>query len=197
MAKQKKLDSALKDKETGLTDREKLFVVNYIKYNFNGRMALDAIDGEEHTPNGKYAAVHQLLRKPQVREAIRKEIDLQLDRIRDSVYKEIIEKCICIVTADISDYIAPDGSAMFSNWEEVDSRPVKTVKKIETEKSERWELELHDPQPYIDKLIKLMELAKPEVIDLNVMVNNADDLKNCTTEQLQKIINGKKKVVDK
>jgi phage terminase small subunit len=152
-----------------LSDKELRFVEEYSKDRNGVRAALAA---GVHTSYFHAAqAAHVLLKKPEIRSAIRKVWAVQAKRLRAEV-PDIVREWAVVGTADVTDYaVDADGRVRsLPGVPKVALRAVKKVKQTRTEKLDRnngltvevkTEIELHDKLRALSDLYKHLHGALP------------------------------------
>jgi len=146
-----------KDKETGLTEKQRLFAIKYIELDFNATQAyVKVYKVSERTAevNG-----HKLLRNAKIREYIDKELDNIIGNTKE-LEKQVIEEYKKIAFANIKDYIDVEtGEYIMTEDSEtgaVESIQVDSVRTKDGESIEKRKFKLHDKIKALDSLAKLV-----------------------------------------
>ena len=166
-----------------MTDKQQLFIAEYLINGFNATQAAITAGYSEKTARSQANA---LLTNHDIRKTLKDKIDSSLNVKKDVLEKQIIDKCVAIITASVTDYV--DKRGFQTDWKGLDKRPIKSIeRKLNAKGDETIKIDLHDPKPYIDILGKYIDLAGAKS-ENTVIVNNISDTTKMTDEQLRKIV---------
>jgi len=173
-----------------ISDQHKCFAYHYVlgvdKGRFNaGEAARKA--GYSKKNNAADVTATRMLRNIELKRFIGFITFKQLAPLKDKFRAEIIERGLAIINADISEYLNPNGTLSFTEWQEVDSRPVKGITQLS---SGKFRVDLYDPKEWTAIIDKYMDLAAKA--DLTVTIKKESDLDSLTDEQLLDYMERKK-----
>jgi len=166
-----------------LPEKYKCFAYHYVMGSDKGRFnAGDAARKAGYSGRGGSAdtTAGRMLKNVELKRFIGFITMQQLKPLKDKFRAEVVEKALSIICADIEDYINPNGTLAFTEWHEVDSRPVKNITQLS---SGKFRVDLHDAREWTLILDKYMDLA--EKADITVKVEHGADLKEATDQDLE------------
>lgn len=145
-------------KEKKLSDKHKLFCIEYVKNNCNAYKAYKAVYPES-SDDAARSSSSDLLTKPNIRDEIDKKIDEILQNKKDLTLK-VINEYKKIAFSDMKEYINPvTGESVVD--EDTDTAVIKSIQ-YETIKSdkdkirEKYKFELYNKQSALDSISKLV-----------------------------------------
>jgi hypothetical protein len=163
------------------------FCQAYVEQGYNGaEAAKKAGYKRDH-----YNRACMLLKESHMKARIKEISEEVLYKYKNTLEYRIIDRAIAIAFATPEDYITPEGKKRFKEWSEVDPRPVKSIRLISKKDTpDTWELQLHDPKPYLDILITYIGLANQ-----NININNNNDIKTIPDDRLDDEIKKYEKII--
>lgn len=167
-----------------LPDKYKCFAYHYVmdseKGRFNGE---NAARKAGYGPKGAHVQSTRMLKNVKLKEFIGFITMQQLKPLKDKFRSNIIELGLAIISAQTEDYITEDGAPAFTDWSEVDSRPVKNIIKTPGKFGDKIQIELHDKKEWTQILDKYMDLA--EKADITVKIEKESDFKEASDQDLE------------
>lgn len=162
--------------EDKLTEKQRFFVKEYL-IDFNATRAAIAAGYSEDTA---YSIASENLKKPEIQEALKEEIDERAKRVgitQDIIIRELAK----IAFADINDFVeyTPDGHIVLKPSEKIDGTVLQEVS--ETRFGNK-KIKLHDKMKALELLGKHLGMYK------DVYINRPDDLSGMSDAELEAVI---------
>lgn len=163
-----------------LNDRQKDFVLNYIRCRVATKAYLEAYAGEENTLDYEVAkaAASRLLTDVNVRESIKEKIN-EIWNEKEKEIGSIFDELKALGYSDINNVMEyKDGMLIPRNFDEIDTRAIKKIKIRRVKEDSKStddvnietdiiEIELHDKKGSLAELADILGIKKKQV-DLNI-----------------------------
>jgi phage terminase small subunit len=180
----------MQDKENGLTEKESIFIAEYLINGFNGSQA--ALKAGYSEQSCRQIATENLS-KPHIREHIKEYLDNIIGQYKNTLEYEILKSYRIMAFYDPADIITPNGLLKKNDLKDYGelSIVIKGIeKRINAQGKEMIKITLQDRDEALEKLCQYMGLLKQQIEHSGTI--KVDDLTDEEIEKRIKELNEKK-----